>query len=120
MQMQASAVSRTISCRHRNVYGTLNDGTSSLGVAYEPAHSCLLCASAIPAACLRLVARASAARVAADDLLLHRLQPDLMDQAPDPGGARRRIQWFFDCDFGRTAGWESGVGNRQTALYAPF
>src|SRR5271166_1267437 len=90
------------------------------GVAYEPARSCRLYAGTIPAPCLPLVARAGEACAAADDLLLRRLQPDLMDQAPDPGGARRRVQWLFHCDCGSAIGWKSGAGNRQTALYAPL
>ena len=90
------------------------------GVVYEPARSCFLCAGAIPAPCLRLVARAGEACVAADDLLLHRLQPDPGDQAPDPAGARRRVQRLFDCDVGGAAGWKSSAGNRQSALHAPF
>src|ERR1700704_4606895 len=101
-------------------FGSLDDGSHPWGVVYEPARSCFLCAGAIPAPWLRLVARASEACVATDDLLLHRLQPDLMDQAPDPGGARRRVQWLFDCDVGGAAGWKGGARNRQSAFYAPF
>src|SRR4051812_4334922 len=88
------------------------------GVPHEPAHSCHLCAGAIPAGCFRLVDRTGETRAAADDLFLRRLQPDLMDQAPDPGGARRRVWWLFDCDVSGLAGWKSGPGNRQSAFYA--
>jgi hypothetical protein len=65
------------------------------GVAHEPARSFHLCASAIPAACLRLVDRTGETRAAADDLFLRRLQPDLMDQAPNFGGAGYRVQWLL-------------------------
>src|SRR5262249_6961851 len=51
----------------------------------------------IPPPRSRLVARADATRAAADNLLLHRLQPDPMDQAFDSGGARHRLQWLFHC-----------------------
>jgi hypothetical protein len=88
------------------------------GVAHEPARSCRLCAGAIPAACLRLVDRTGETCAAADDLFLRRLQLDTMDQAPDPGGARRRVWWLFYCDVSGLAGWKSGPGNRQSAFYA--
>ena len=45
------------------------------------------------------MARAGETCAPADDLLFRRLQPDLMDQAPDPGGARRRVQGLVHCDF---------------------
>jgi ABC transporter substrate binding protein len=45
------------------------------GIAYEPAHSCYLRAGAILAPSLRLVACTGETCVAADDLLLRRLQP---------------------------------------------
>src|ERR1700738_693907 len=89
------------------------------GVAYEPARSCRPYTGTSPAPGRRLVARPGEACAPADDLLLRRLQPDLMDQAPDPGRARRRVQWLFHCHVGSVIGWKSGAGNGQTALYAP-
>src|SRR6476660_4280106 len=88
------------------------------GVPHEPARSCRLCAGAIPAARLRLVDRTGVTRAAADDLLLRRLQPGLMDQAPDPGGARRRVWWLLGRNDSGLAGWKSRPGNRQPAFYA--
>src|ERR1700738_831596 len=90
------------------------------GVAYEPARSCRPYTGTSPAPGRRLVARPGGACAPADDLLLRRLQPDLMDQAPDPGGARRRVQWLFHCHVGSVIDWKSGAGNGQTALYAPL
>ena len=89
------------------------------GVASEPSRYCSL-GTAIPAPSLRLVARTGEACAAADDLLLRRLQPDLMDKAPDPGGAWRRVQWLFHCDGSGVASWKSGPGNRQLPFMRRF
>src|SRR5947209_13448278 len=80
----------------------------ALGVEHEPARSCHFCAETIPPPCIRVVAGAGEACAAADDLLLRRIQPDLMDEAPDPGRARGRVQRLFDRDICGAAGRKSG------------
>src|SRR5712672_1773999 len=83
----ASIVSDTTVCSARH-YGLIAR-RNPWGVAYEPARYCRLHADSAPAAGRHLVARTGEACASADDLLLRRLQPDPMDQTPDPGGARR-------------------------------
>src|SRR2546430_11310540 len=57
-------------------------------------------------------------RAAANHLLLRRLQPRPMDQAPDLRGAWHRVQWPFDSYGSRLAGRQGGSRNRPPAVHA--
>src|SRR4051794_39242355 len=78
----------------------------ALGVEHEPARSCRFCADGIPAPCIHVVAGAGEARAAPDDFLFRRLQPDLMDEAADPGRAWGRVRRLSDRDICGAAGWK--------------